>query len=175
MIAALLTGKLVEVLDLLRDAHREWARLANDHRLDLLAHRMDAVSEGARRLDEKIEAMEPLEERRLEISLRLAAALGLERREAPPSLGELIKAAGSEHAEALTRSVGELREALQTSAALAERNRLLAESGRRVAEATVQALAQVVVRSNSTQSAYDRAGVRSRGVAVPVFQRSWKG
>ena len=166
---------LVGALEALRAAHEEWAALADAHRMDLLGHRMDAISAGASRLDEKIEAMGPLEDRRMELAFALGRALGLPRAERPPSITELRSVLGEERAAPLVATAAGLREAVQNAVSLAERNRQLAQSGRKVAEASVKALAQVVVRSSSTQAAYDRAGARSSGVAVPVFQRSWKG
>lgn len=166
---------LVIALDALRGAHQEWAILADQHRLDLLGHKMEAITAGASELDEKIEAMGPLEDRRMEVAFALGQALGMPRAERPPSITELRSVLGEEAAAPLVAMATRLREAVQNAVSLAERNRRLAESGRKVAEASVKALAQVVVRSSSTQAAYDRAGARSTGVAVPVFQRSWKG
>lgn len=166
---------LVAALDGLRAAHEGWAVVADAHRLDLLGHRMDAITAGASDLDEKIEAMGPLEDRRMELTFALGRALGLPRGERPPSITELRSVLGEERAAPLVAMATRLREAVQSAVSLAERNRQLAQSGSKVAEASVKALAQVVVRSSSTQAAYDRAGARSTGVAVPVFQRSWKG
>ncbi len=169
-----LVEELVQILSELREAHLEWGRRADAHRLHLIAHRMEAVSEGARDLDSRIELMAPLDDRRLELAFALGASLGLPRQERPPTISELAAALGSAGAPLQDAAKG-VREAVQASAAIAERNRRLAESGSRVAEATVKALARAVTRSSSSQSAYDRAGARSTGVAVPVFQRAWKG
>jgi len=169
-----LLDELVGILGDLGEAHREWARRADAHRLDLIGHRMQAVSDGAMDLDARIERMVPLDERRLELTLALGASLGLPGHERPPTIAELCAALGSAGAP-LQEAARGVREAVQASSAIAERNRRLAESGSRVAEATVKALARAVTRSSSTQSAYTRAGARSTGVAVPVFQRSWKG
>lgn len=166
---------LVAALDALRAAHEDWALAADAHRLDLLGHRMDALTAGASDLDGKIEAMGPLEDHRMESAFALGQALGLPRAERPPSITELRSVLGEERAAPLVAMATRLREAVQEAVSLAERNRRIAESGRKVAEASVKALAQVVIRSSSTQAAYDRAGARSTGVAVPVFQRSWKG
>lgn len=170
-----LLQELVAALVALRDAHVTWTLRADSHRLDLIGHRMDAVSEGALELDSLIEAMGPLEDRRMDLAFALGHALGLPRNERPPSVSELREALGDEVARPLVEAARQLRESVQAAMSLAERNRRIAESGRKVAEATVKALAQVVVRSSSTQSAYDRAGARSHGVAVPVFQRTWRG
>lgn len=170
----LLVDELVGILLELAEAHLDWGRRADAHRLDLIAHRMDAVSEGARDLDGRIERMVPLDDRRLELAFALGASLGLPRQERPPSISELAAALGAA-GKALEEAALRVREAVQASVGIAERNRRLAESGSRVAEATVKALARAVTRSSSSQSAYDRAGARSTGVAVPVFQRAWKG
>ena len=170
-----LLAELVAVLEKLRDCHQAWAQLADRHRLDLITHRMDAVSEGARELDDLIEAMGPLEDRRMSISFALGHELGMPRAERPPMISELCANLGEVASRPLVDVAKRLRQAVGTAVTMAERNRMLAESGQRVAEATVKALAQMVVRASSTQAAYDRAGARSTGVVAPVFQHSWKG
>jgi len=170
-----LVVQLVDVLDELALRHKEWAARANRHRMDLVSRRMLAVSEGAAELDAEIERMTPLEDRRIELSCALGTALGMRVGERPPTIAELRDTLGAERATALVAAARGLKQALADSSALAERNRRIAEAGRRATEATVKALTRIVVRSRSTQAAYDRAGARSNSMAVPFSRHAWNG
>lgn len=170
-----LVAQLVEVLEELALQHKAWASRANRHRMDLVARRMQAVAEGAAELDAEIERMTPLEDRRIELSCALGTALGMRVGERPPTIAELRDALGAERAEPIVAAARVLKLALAESSALAERNRRIAEAGRRATEAAVKALTRIVVRSRSTQAAYDRAGARSNAMAVPFSRHAWNG
>lgn len=171
-----LVEALARVLSEMALRHREWVARANRHRLDLVARRMDAVLEGALELDAEFERMAPCDDLRIELSRDLGRRLGLGMTgEDVPTIAMLRDALGPEKAKPIVQAAQELKVALAASSQLAERNRALAEAGRRSTEASVKALTRIVIRSRSTQAAYDRAGVRSTGVAVPVLHRDWKG
>ena len=170
-----LVARLVGVLEEMATRHREWAALANRHRLDLVARRMDAVQVGAQALDSALESMTPCDDQRIELSRELGLALGLRHGDRVPTVSELRDALGPELSAPLVAAARDLRNALALSSQLADRNRSIAEAGRRSTEASVKALTRIVVRSRSTQAAYDRAGARSSGVAIPVAHRVWKG
>lgn len=170
-----LVSRLVQVLEEMATRHREWAALANRHRLDLVARRMDAVHAGAQALDTALENMTPGDDLRIELSKALGVALGLPGPDRVPTVSELRDALGPELSAPLVAAARDLRNALTLASQLADRNRSIAEAGRRSAEASVKALTRIVVRSRSTQAAYDRAGSRSTGVATPVAHRVWKG
>lgn len=170
-----LVAQLAETLKELALRHREWAARANRHRLDLVARRMNDVLQGANELDESLERMSPCDDRRNELSRELGVALQLNVQDRTPSIADIRDALGPELSKPLVEAAKELKAAIAQSTQLAERNRSLAEAGRRSTEATVKALARIVVRSRSTQAAYDRAGVRSTGVAVPISHRAWEG
>lgn len=171
-----LVDALARVLSELALRHREWSARANRHRLDLVARRMGAVLEGAFELDAEFERMAPCDDLRIELSRELGTRLGLSvTGDDIPSIALLRDALGPEKAKPLVQAALELKAAVGVSSQIAERNRALAEAGRRTAEASVKALTRIVIRSRSTQAAYDRAGARSTGVAVPVMHRDWKG
>lgn len=170
-----LVAQLVDVLEGMALQHKAWAVLANRHRLDLVARRMQAVAQGAAELDAEIEKMTLLDDRRIELCCALGESLGLQIVERPPMMAELRDALGPKNAERLVVAARDLKQAIAASSLIAERNRRLAEAGRRATESTVKALTRIVIRSRSTQAAYDRAGARSNGVAVPFFRHAWKG
>lgn len=170
-----LVDELAKTLGEMALRHREWTARANRHRLDLVARRMNAVLEGAQDLDAEFERMSPCDDRRIELSRILGKLVGLNAGEEVPTIAQLRDALGPDRAKPLVLAAQDLKVALAASSQLAERNRALAEAGRRSTEASVKALTRIVIRSQSTQAAYDRAGVRSTGVAVPVVHRDWKG
>lgn len=170
-----LASQLTSVLREMARRHRQWASLAERHRIDLVGRRMDAVLEGAMALDAALENMGPFDDRRIELSCALGVALGIPCDDRVPSIAELRDALGAEASKILVEAAKELKAAVAAATQIAERNRGLAEAGRRSTEATVKALTKIVVRSRSTQAAYDRAGSRSTGVAVPVNRQDWKG
>jgi hypothetical protein len=171
-----LVDALARVLSEMALRHREWSARANRHRLDLVARRMGAVLEGALELDAELERMAPCDDLRIELSRNLGMRLGLNATgDGIPTIALLRDALGPEKSKPLVQAALELKAAMAVSTQIAERNRALAETGRRTAEASVKALTKIVIRSRSTQAAYDRAGARSTGVAVPVMHRDWKG